>query len=541
MRILKTLGLAALLAATSGLVQAQDLRIGLQEDPDVLDPDQSRTFVGRIVYASLCDKLVDITPDLEIIPMLASGWEWNAEGTELTMNLREGVTFHDGEPFNAQAVAANIDRSQNFELSRRKSEVKSIESTEVIDDYTIKFNLSAPDATLLAQFADRSGMMLSPKATDEAGEAFGLNRPVWVQYCSYPWKVVTEGSLGISTAKGKPVRDIIGQSVPVSAGPFKFKERIQQDRIVLERFDDYYRADEINFDSVTFLPIPDTTVRLANLRAGDLHMLERLAATDLASAEADDGLAVEKATSLGYQGITINLANGPAAENPLGQNAAVRKALSLAIDRNALNQVVFEGAFAPGNQPYSPTSPWYNAEFPVPERDVEAAKALLTEAGFPVGVTIEVQVANYPVQTQVMQVIQAMASEAGITIELAAKEFATLLADQSAGDYTASQIGWSGRVDPDGNIHGFVTTGGGLNDAKFSNTDVDAALNAARVAPDPEARKASYDAARDVLIEESPLVYLYHQTWIWALSDKIEGFTPYPDGMIRLEGVTWSE
>ncbi|MEW9920108.1 ABC transporter substrate-binding protein [Marimonas sp. MJW-29] len=503
MRIFKTLGLAAILAATTSLAQAQDLRIGLQEDPDVLDPDQSRTFVGRIVYASLCDKLVDITPDLEIIPMLATEWEWNAEGTELTMKLRDDVTFHDGEPFNAAAVVANIDRSQNFELSRRKSEVKSIVSTEAVDDYTVKFTLGAPDATLLAQFADRSGMMLSPKATAEAGEAFGLN--------------------------------------PVCAGPFTFKERIQQDRIVLEKFADYYRADEINFDSVTFLPIPDTTVRLANLRAGDLHMLERLAATDLASAEGDAGLKVEKATSLGYQGITINIANGPKAENPLGQNAAVRKALSLAIDRNALNQVVFEGAFAAGNQPFSPTSPWYNADFPVPERDVEAAKALLAEAGFADGVTIEVQVANNPVQTQVMQVVQAMAAEAGITIELAAKEFATLLADQSAGEYTASQIGWSGRVDPDGNIHQFMTTGGGINDSKYSDPEMDRLLNEARLSTDTATRKQSYNAAIAKQQEDMPIVYLYHQVWIWALDDAISGFVPYPDGMIRLHGVSLSE
>lgn len=503
MRITKTVGLAALLALTTGLAHAQDLRIGLQEDPDVLDPDQSRTFVGRIVYASLCDKLVDITPDLEIIPMLATGWEWSADGTELTMSLREGVTFHDGEPFNAAAVAANIDRSKNLDVSRRKSEVKSIESWEVVDDYTIRFKLSSPDATLLAQFADRSGMMLSPKATAAAGADFGLN--------------------------------------PVCAGPFKFKERVQQDRIVLEKFADYYRADEINFDSVTFLPIPDTTVRLANLRAGDLHMLERLAATDLASAEADAGLQVEKATSLGYQGITINIANGARAENPLGQSAAVRKALSLSIDRNALNQVVFEGAFAPGNQPYSPTSPWYNKSFPVPERDIDAAKALLAEAGHGDGVTIEVQVANNPVQTQVMQVIQAMAAEAGITIELAAKEFATLLADQSAGEFTASQIGWSGRVDPDGNIHQFMTTGGGINDSKYSDADMDKFLNEARLSNDPAVRKQSYDAAIAKQQEDMPIIYLYHPVWIWALDQKVAGFTPYPDGMIRLHGVSVSE
>lgn len=158
MRIGKTLGIAALLALGAGLAQAQDFRIGLQEDPDILDPDQSRTFVGRIVYASLCDKLVDITPALEIIPMLATGWSWNAEGTELTMKLRDDVTFHDGTPFNADAVAANLDRSKNLETSRRKSEVKSISGWEVVDDTTIKIMLSTPDATLMAQLADRSGI-----------------------------------------------------------------------------------------------------------------------------------------------------------------------------------------------------------------------------------------------------------------------------------------------------------------------------------------------------------------------------------------------
>jgi peptide/nickel transport system substrate-binding protein len=468
----------------------------------VLDPDQSRTFVGRIVYASLCDKLVDITPQLEIIPMLATGWEWNGDGTELTLTLREGVTFHDGEPFNAEAVAYNLDRSKNFELSRRKSEVASVESWEVVDDSTIKLKLSAPDATLMAQFADRAGMMVSPKAAGEAGEEFGLN--------------------------------------PVCAGPFTFKERIQQDRIVLEKFADYYRADEINFDTVTFLPIPDTTVRLANLRAGDLDMIERLAATDAPSVAADDGLVMEKATSLGYQGITVNVGNGERANTPIGQDSRIRRALSLAIDREALNQVVFEGAFAAGNQPYPPDSPWFNTAFPVPQRDVEAAKALLAEAGVD-SVDVEVQVANNPVQTQVMQVVQSMAAEAGINITLTAKEFATLLSDQTAGDYVASQIGWSGRVDPDGNIHQFMTTDGGINDSKYSNPEVDTLLNEARLSNDTAARKEKYDAALAILQEDSPIVYLYHQVWIWALDDAIEGFVPYPDGMIRLHGVSKSE
>ncbi|TQE99172.1 MAG: ABC transporter substrate-binding protein [Spiribacter salinus] len=491
---------AALLGATALGAQAQDLRIALQSDADVLDPDQSRTFVGRIVYASLCDKLVDITPDLEIIPQLATDWEWSDDNTSITFTLREGVTFHDGTPLNADAVARNIERSQTLDESRRKSELTSVAGTEVLGEYEIRFDLSTPDATLLAQLADRSGMMMSPDAFDAAGADFGL--------------------------------------APVCSGPFAFEERIAQDRITLTRFDDYWNADAINFDSVTFLPIPDTTVRLANLQSGDIDILERLAATDLEQARGDDNIAIESAVSLGYQGLTFNVDNGDRGDNPWGNDPRLRQALSLAIGRDIINQVVFNGAFAAGNQPFPPNSPWYDADRPVPERDVEGARALLEEAGFGDGITLEVQVPNTTVPLQLMQVVQSMASEAGINIEITSKEFATLLQDQSAGDFTASQIGWSGRVDPDGNIHQFMVTDGGLNDAGYSNPEVDQLLNDARTTTDQAERKALYDQAQDILSADRPIVYLYHQNWIWALDASIEGFTPYPDGMIRLEGVT---
>ena len=459
--------------------------------------------MGRIVYAALCDKLVDITPELELVPQLATEWSWNEDGTQLTMKLREGVTFHDGTPFDAEAVAANIERSQTMEESRRKSEVASITGTEVLGAHEIRIDLAQPDATLLAQFADRAGMMVSPTAAAEAGADFGLN--------------------------------------PVCSGPFKFEERVAQDKIVLSKFAEYWNADEINFDSVTYLPIPDDTVRLANLQSGDVDAINRLAATDRARIMEDPELQVEEVISLGYQGITFNVGNGDKADNPWGNDPRLRRAFELSIDRDAISQVVFEGAAAAGNQSFPPNSPWYDKATPMPERDVEKAKALLAEAGFADGIDLEVQVPNRPVSMQLMQVVQSMAAEAGINITLNAKEFATMLADQTAGDYVASQVGWSGRVDPDGNIHQFVTTNGGINDSGFSNPEVDAALDAARVTADMGKRKESYDAARKILNEEAPLVYIYHDTWIWGLDDDIEGFKPYPDGMFRLEGVSKSE
>ena len=506
MSYIKTAVITALLSATAlsaSPALAKDLRIALQEDPDVLDPDQSRTFVGRIVYASLCDKLVDITPDLDIIPQLATSWDTSEDGTSITMQLRDDAVFHDGTAFNAEAVAANIERSQTMDESRRKSELGSITSTEVTGEFEIKLNLAGPDATLLAQLADRAGMMVSPAAAAEAGADFGLN--------------------------------------PVCSGPFSFAERVAQDKIVLNKFPDYWNADAIHFDTVTYLPIPDTTVRLANLLSGDVDMLERLSATDLAQAEGDNRIVVSSAVSLGYQGITFNINNGEKGDNPWGNDKRLRQALSHAIDREALNQVVFDGAFAPGNQSFPPTSPWYNQSLPVEPADVEKAKALLTEAGYPDGLELEIQVANSTDAQAVMQVIQSMAAQAGIDISLTSKEFATMLADQTAGDYFATQVGWSGRVDPDGNNHQFATTDGGINDSKFSDPKMDELLDAARVASSTEERKELYDEATVIMLDELPRLFLYHVNWIWAHSNKMKGFTPYPDGMIRLEDVTWEE
>lgn len=494
-RLLGTLLASALMAAPAF---AADLRIGLQEDPDVLDTDQARTFVGRIVFESLCDKLINTAPDLSFVPELATEWSWSADGLELTMKLREDVVFHDGTPFNAAAVVANIDRSQNLPESRRKSELASVASVAATGDYEVKFTLKSPDATLLAQLSDRAGMMISPTAFTAAGLDFGAN--------------------------------------PVCSGEYKFVERIEQDRIVLEKFADYYNTDAYSYDRVIFLPIPDTTVRLANLQSGDLDMLERLAPSDLAAVKGDANLVAAEAIGIGYQGITVNVGNGDRAKTPFGQDKRVRQALSWAIDREVVNQVVFEGAYAPGNQPFPPNSPWYDGSNPVPARDVEKAKALLAEAGLE-RVTIEMQAANNPVQLQLMQVIQSMAAEAGIDISIKATEFATMLAEQTEGRYESTQVGWSGRTDPDGNIHTFVTCEGGQNDSKYCNPEVDNLLNAARTSTDQATRKTSYDAANKILSDELPIIYLYHPTWLWALRSNVTGFVAHPDGMIRLAGV----
>ena len=492
--------IAAATISWIGAASAQTLRIGLAEDPDILDPTLARTYVGRIVFAALCDKLVDIGPELEIVPQLATEWQWTDGNKGLVLKLRPGIKFQDGEPFDAAAVKFNIERHLSMPGSNRKAEIGAVTGAEVIDDHTVKLALSAPYAPLLAQLTDRAGMMVSPKAAQAAGEHFG--------------------------------------SHPVCAGRFKFVERVAQDRIVLERFADYWDNDNIKLDRIVYLPIPDPTVRLANLRSGGLDLMERVAATDLDTVRKDARLKLSTITGLGYTGITINLANGERSKTPLGQDARVRQALELSIDRDALNQVVFSGEFQPGNQWVPPSNPYYIKELPIPGRDVTKAKALLAEAAAPNPV-VELMAVNNPEALQTAQVIQAMAQESGFDIHIKATEFASSLDPASKGDFEAYLIGWSGRTDPDGNIYNFVSCKAppALNSPHYCNQDVDRELDAARAIEARAQRLLHYRNVAEHTLKDLPIIYLYHAKLLYAATAKLSGFTPYPDGLIRLQGL----
>ena len=206
---------AALLLSFGATVQAQTtLRIGLAEDPDILDPSMGRTYVGRIVFAAVCDKLFDIDEKLNIVPQLALSHETSADGKEVTIKLRPGVKFHDGEAFDAEAAKFSLERHMNFPGSFRKPELAAVDHIDVVDPLTIKLALKAPYSPLVAQLTDRAGMMVSPKAAKEAGDKFGLK--------------------------------------PVCAGPYKFVERVQQDRMVFEKFADYWNKDNVFIDRMVY-------------------------------------------------------------------------------------------------------------------------------------------------------------------------------------------------------------------------------------------------------------------------------------------------
>ncbi|PLZ04237.1 ABC transporter substrate-binding protein [Burkholderia sp. WAC0059] len=498
---MRKLLIAAALAvsATSALAQqtGPTLRIGMQDDVGSLDPARSVQVADRIVFSSLCNSLVDIGPNLKIVPMLATSWTTSADGKTLTFKLRQGVKFQDGEPFNAAAVKANLDRYRTLPTSNRKSELASVDHVVVVDPYTVSIVLKAPDAALLATLTDRAGMMLAPDTLANAD--------------------------GVATH-------------PVCSGPYKFVQRVQNDRIVLEKFDGYWDASHYPIQRVIFLPIPDATVRLANLRSGSLDMVERLAPSDVATVKSDPNLQFVPVSGLGFYNVTFNIANGPRSNTPL-RDKRVREAFELAIDRDALNKVIGAGLFAPANQGLPPSSPYFDAALPMTHRDVAKAKALLQAAGHP-HLDVELTFGNNTVASQVAQMLQAMLAEAGINLRLRPTDYAAALNAAHNGDFEALYTGWSGRVDPDGNLHQFNTCSGNLNYGHYCNPAVDNLLDAARTKTDPAQRKALYDQAAKILADEDPIVYLYVQPWPFALSKKVQGFVPYPDGLIRLRGVS---
>jgi peptide/nickel transport system substrate-binding protein len=496
----KLLTLSALLIAA--LAQAQNLpnlRIGLAEDPDVLDPTLARSFVGRVVFASLCDKLIDIDEKLGLVPQLALSWEWSADSKRLTMKLRPGVTFHDGEKFDAAAVKFNIERHKTLAGSNRRGELAPVTSVDVVDPLTVRLNLSAPFSPLLAALTDRAGMMVSPKAAQAAGDKFGTK--------------------------------------PVCSGPFKFAERVAQDRIVLERYDGYWNKAAIHFGKVTYTPIPDATVRLANLKSGQLDFIERVASSDIEKLKSDKKLKTASITEIGYQGITINLGKSDKAQaNPLGRDARVREAFELALDRQGLAQVVMDNEALVGNQWVAPTNPYYAKNVPVPKRDVAKARALLKEAGVP-NPSFTLLTPTTSDAQRLALVIQAMTRDAGFDVKIQAAEFATSLNMADKGDYEAYALAWSGRPDPDGNLFSFHGCKQPLNYSGRCDAETDALLAQSRSERDPAKRKKVFEQVAAKVLKERPIVYLYHRNWLWAYNAKLSGVRQVPDGLLRVSGL----
>jgi peptide/nickel transport system substrate-binding protein len=496
-------------ADAKALKSGGTLRVALSAEPDRLDPTLARTLVGRTVFNAMCEKLYDVDDKLALVPQLAAALpEVSGDGRTATVKIRSGVKFADGTALDAAAVKTSLDRHRTLEGSARRSELSTVKDVAVVDPATVEIHLTEPFAPLTAVLADRAGMIMSPAALAAKGADFS--------------------------------------SAPVCVGPFKFTTRAAQDRIEVERDPNYYDAGKVKLDKVIYKIIADANTRYNNLRSGDVEVLDTVSPVNAEELGNDQNLRLLSTRSLGYQGITVNVGNasglgkppGPVAApfaTPLTTEASARRAFALSIDREALVRSVFRGQFEPACGPISPASPLSSdAAQACPPHDPAQAKKLLSDAGLATPVQVSLIVANDPDNVRVGEAVKSMAAEGGFEVQLQPAEFASSLDLTDAGKFQMFRIGWSGRVDPDGNITPFVQTQGSQNISGYSNAQVDGWIKQARAERDENARKDLYGKVVGALQQDAPLIYLWRQKNLTGISDKVGQVREYGDGLIRL-------
>ena len=301
-------------AQTAPAKKGGTLRVGFYLEASTMDPHLSGSKVDRQIYHNIYEPLLVLDTSLGIKPSLAESWQ-QPDAKTLIMKLRRGVKFHDGTDFNAEAAKFNFNRMKTEPKSVRKGEVASIESVDVVDPYTIKINLRRPDAALLATLTDRAGMMVSPKVAQERGPELERN------------------------AKG------------AGTGPFEFVEWVKDDHLLIKRNDNYWNKQGGPYlDRIRYRPIPDDTVKLQSLQAGEIDVMDYVQPRDVAAVKADKNVVVLDVPSLASFAYQLNHTRPPF------DNKALRQAVAYAIDLEQVVKGVWLNVGVPSNGPIPPRS-----------------------------------------------------------------------------------------------------------------------------------------------------------------------------------------
>jgi peptide/nickel transport system substrate-binding protein len=473
------------------------LKVAQETEINTLDPNLSGLVVEREIYYNMYESLLGIDAKLNFVPGLATKWEFSDDKT-LVFTLRKDVKFQDGTNFDADAVKYNLDRymTSTDPAAARKSDLASVQSVEVRDPSTVVLHLKRADATLLAVLVDRAGMMLSPTAIKSLGAK------------------LTTAPTGAGT------------------GPFEFVEWKRDDHLTLKKNANYWRKDKAGhqlpyLDEVIYRPITDLNATLAALKTGDVDMSRVVAGKDVAAVQADSTLVYKNTTSLGYGGFELNHSRPPF------NDPAKAKAVAMAVDRA---QILKNVAFGVGTVSYGPitSASWaYDSGQKIFDK-ADPDKAKSTATGF----SFTLKTANTQDAIQTGQLIQAQLAKAGITVNLLPEEFGKLtLETRVQHDFDAALSGWSGRIDPDGNMYAFYHTGGSFNDGLYSNPQVDQLLEQGRSTIDQAKRKQIYQDAQRIIVGDAAYVFTTNPAVPQITSKKVQGFTLIPDGINRFAEV----
>jgi peptide/nickel transport system substrate-binding protein len=463
--------------------------IALESELRTLDPLDSSLLVEREVFYNMYDSLFTIDPSLKIQPGLVKSWDVS-DPMNYKFTLQSGIKYQDGTAFNAQSVKDNIQRYQTTSTSRRKSDLASVGSVEVVDDTHVTLHLKKPDATLLATLVDRAGMMLSMAAVKAGGQNFSL----------------------APTGAG--------------SGPFEFVEWKRNDHLTLKKNPGYWKTGLPYLDGVTYRAIPDVNAILAALKTGDIDIARTIAAKDVASVKADSTFIYRDTPAIGFNGFELNTGAAPF------NDPAKRQAVALAIDRYEVLKNINFNIGVVGYGPIPPSSWAFDSTEKIYDH-ADAAKAKATATGF----TFTYKTTSDPINQQLAALLQSELAAAGITMNIQTEEFATYQQECASHQFQACNVSWSGRIDPDGNTYAWWHTKGDFNDSLYSNSQVDAWLEDARLSTDQSKRKQDYLNAQKQIVADAPYVFTVFGVSAQISDTKIHGFTLYPDLMIRMASV----
>lgn len=491
-----------------GKKEAQTTLIyGRGADSTSLDPGVITDGESLKVTENIYDTLLDYEEDsTEVKPALATEWNVSDDSLVYTFKLKEGVKFHDGTDFNAEAVVFNFERWMSGGTDGafvyyaamfggyKGDEGHVIKSVEAVDPLTVKFTLNRPQAPFLKNLAMGPFGIASPTAVQELGEKFGEN--------------------------------------PVGTGPFTFKEWKRNDTITLEKNADYW-AGAPKLEKVIFRVIPDNSARLTALKTGEIDLMDGVNPSDVSQVESDESLQVllRPGMNVGYFGFNTEV-------EPF-TDPKVRQALSHAVDKQAIIDAFFAGNADVAVNPMPSFMPGYNDEIEGYEFDPEKAKALLAEAGYPDGFKMELWTFTnprdyMPEPQKIAESIQAQFLEVGVEVEIVTYDWTTFLDKVAKGEAQSFLAGWIGdNGDADNFLYVLLDQDSinGNNYSRYANQELHDILIQAQSETNEEERNELYKQAQVIIHEEAPWIPLAHARAALAANSNLKGFVPHPTGV----------
>lgn len=475
-----------------------ELIIAVLSDATQLDPHKGTDIPSANVYhGKIYEGLVSQDEKMEIQPALATEWK-KLDDLTWEFKLREGVKFHDGTEFNADAVKKTIERVLDPAVASPRAKLfEMITEINVIDPHTIQFKTEYPFAPLLANLAHYSGGIISPKAIDEKGDTLGQN--------------------------------------PAGTGPFKFDSWTPGSELRLVKNEEYW-GEKAKVDSVVYKVVPEDATRIAMVETGEAHLAEPVPVTDVERIEASSSMKLNRSEGLGIDYIGFNLKKKPF------DDIRVRQAINLAIDTDMILQGVFNNVGTKATAPMGPGVWGHNPDLEGWGYDVEKAKQLLKEAGYSDGFNTTIWTNDNKERMDVAEVVQSQLKGIGINAEIKVVEWGAYLEATSKGEHDMFILGWSNMTgDADYNqffLFHSEAQGEVGNRSFYSNPRVDELIDLGRQESDPEKRHEYYKEAQAIEMEEAPMIFLRNDQDLVAVSNSVNGFWMHPAGIYMINEVT---